>query len=171
MTSVHCKFHLWVAFGLLLLATCGRPADPEGQQSKHGVRPLNLPCPTRWPFCTLIGADSDQIVRREGVVSQLSQDGTCEVTICLGYGAPETCPWFMGTWGWEEGALLVRLDAYEDRFCEYPASGEKAINRRAISPPLSVTYVWSKEGGHWTSKTADKEIAWANGLKWVCDAR
>lgn len=131
----------------------------------------NLPCATSWPSATFIGADSGQLGRREGVVSQFSKDGTFLLTICLGYGAPTACPYWCGVWTWSGNAIVANLSGYEERFREKPPAGPAYISKRVLDPPIVVTYTRLGSGGQWISKSTSSELDWAEGLKWTCDEK
>jgi len=93
------------------------------------------------------------------------------MSICLGYGPPTTCPYWVGRWSWDGDALVASLSGYEDRFMERPPTGPAFVNKRVLDPPIVVTYTRLGSGDPWVSKSTSSELDWAEGLKWICDEK
>lgn len=128
-----------------------------------------LPCPGKAVLCRFTGADQDQIVRSEGVVSQFWMDGRFEALIYLGYGAPTTYPHYLGTWQWSGTELVALVTSIEERFVERPDTGETKQSERVADPPLRIIYRRGPAANLWVSSTDSSELHWMAGLKWICD--
>jgi hypothetical protein len=122
---------------------------------------MKLPCVGSQAYAVLVGADADQIVRSDGVVALFRTDGTCEITLCLGYGPPTTCPCFIGTWTWEGSVLATQLAVREDRFRERQPEG-----RRCLIAAPSFPRQWLGTIGRTTTKVGPPKrlLATWNGL-------